>query len=48
MRFEWFIAKRYLKPEGRVTFIFIIAMLSMAGVALGVASLIVEIGRAHV
>ncbi|HQP98071.1 MAG TPA: ABC transporter permease [bacterium] len=41
MRFEWFIAKRYLKPEGRVTFIFIIAMLSMAGVALGVASLIV-------
>ena len=41
MQFEWFVAKRYLKPEGRVTFIFIIALLSMAGVALGVASLIV-------
>ncbi len=41
MRYEWFVAKRYLKPEGRVTFIFIIALLSMAGVALGVAALIV-------
>lgn len=41
MRYEWFIAKRYLKPEGRVTFIFIIALLSMVGVALGVAALIV-------
>ena len=41
MRYEWFVAKRYLKPEGRVTFIFILALLSMAGVALGVAALIV-------
>ncbi|MGC9326234.1 MAG: FtsX-like permease family protein [Candidatus Hinthialibacter sp.] len=40
MRYEWFIAKRYLKPQGGATFIFHLTLISMAGVALGVASLI--------
>lgn len=40
MRYEWFIAKRYLKPQGGATFIFHLTIISMVGVALGVASLI--------
>ncbi len=41
MRYEWFIAKRYLKPQGGATFIFHLTLISMIGVALGVASLVV-------
>lgn len=40
MRYEWFIAKRYLKPQGGATFIFHLTLISMVGVALGVTSLI--------
>ena len=40
MRYEWFIARRYLKPQGGATFIFHLTVFSIAGVALGVASLI--------
>jgi lipoprotein-releasing system permease protein len=40
MRYEWFIAQKYLKPKGGATFIFLLTMISMTGVALGVASLI--------
>lgn len=41
MRYEWFIAKRYLRPQGGATFIFHLTLISMIGVALGVASLVV-------
>ncbi len=41
MRYEWYIAKRYLQPQGGATFIFHLTLISMTGVALGVASLIV-------
>lgn len=41
MRYEWFVAKRYLRPQGGATFIFHLTLISMGGVALGVASLIV-------
>lgn len=41
MRYEWFIAKRYLRPQGGATFIFHLTLISMTGVALGVASLVV-------
>ncbi|HOL95565.1 MAG TPA: ABC transporter permease [bacterium] len=40
MRYEWFVAKRYLRPQGGATFIFHLTLISTAGVALGVASLI--------
>lgn len=40
MRYEWFIAKRYLRPQGGATFIFHLTLISMIGIALGVASLI--------
>lgn len=40
MRYEWFIAKRYLKPQGGATFIFHLTVISLVGIALGVTSLI--------
>ncbi len=40
MRYEWFIAKRYLRPQGGATFIFHLTLISITGVALGVVSLI--------
>lgn len=40
MRYEWFIAKRYLRPQGGATFIFHLTLISMGGVAVGVAALI--------
>ncbi|MDX9752952.1 MAG: ABC transporter permease [bacterium] len=40
MRYELFIAKRYLRPQGGATFIFHLTVISMTGVALGVAALI--------
>ncbi|MDR2050452.1 MAG: ABC transporter permease [Deltaproteobacteria bacterium] len=44
MKFELFIALRYLRAKRRQTFISIISIFSMVGVALGVASLIVAMG----
>lgn len=41
MIYEWVVARRYLMPEGRVTFVFVMTVLSIIGVAMGVASLIV-------
>ncbi|HVM92483.1 MAG TPA: FtsX-like permease family protein [Terriglobales bacterium] len=43
MRFELFIARRYLKAKRRQAFIGIITAISIAGVAAGVASLIVAL-----
>ena len=40
MIYEWSIARRYLMPEGRFTFVFVMALLSILGVGLGVAALI--------
>lgn len=44
MSFERFIALRYLLSRPRESFISVIALISVAGVALGVASLIIVIG----
>jgi lipoprotein-releasing system permease protein len=41
MKFSWFIALRYLKPKG--TFLSVITLISIAGVALGVGVLLVVI-----
>ncbi|MCK5229811.1 MAG: ABC transporter permease, partial [Desulfobulbaceae bacterium] len=41
MRFEWFISLRYLRAKRKQSFISIITLISIAGVALGVAALIV-------
>jgi lipoprotein-releasing system permease protein len=41
MKFSWFIALRYLRPKG--TFVSVITLISIAGVALGVGVLIVVI-----
>ncbi|MFB3897930.1 MAG: ABC transporter permease, partial [bacterium] len=43
MRYEWFISLRYLKAKRKQTFISIITLISVAGVALGVAALIIVI-----
>src|SRR5271168_4518134 len=43
MRFELFIAKRYLRAKRRQAFIGIITGISVAGVAAGVASLVVAL-----
>jgi lipoprotein-releasing system permease protein len=40
-RFEWMLAGRYLRPRRREGFISIISILSLAGIALGVAALII-------
>ena len=40
MIYEWAIARRYLMPEGRFTFVFVMALFSILGVGLGVAALI--------
>src|ERR1700722_1419907 len=44
MRFEFFIATRYLRAKRRQAFIGIITGISIVGVAAGVASLIVALG----
>ncbi|MFV0422905.1 lipoprotein-releasing ABC transporter permease subunit [Oleidesulfovibrio sp.] len=44
MRFELFVALRYLFARRRQTFISVISIISVLGVALGVASLIVVLG----
>ncbi len=43
MRFELFIARRYLRAKRRQAFIGIITGISVAGVAAGVASLVVAL-----
>lgn len=47
MSFESFIAKRYLLARQKQAFISIISMISILGVGLGVASLIVVVGVMH-
>ena len=44
MRFEWFVTRRYLKSKPKRKFISIITFISMAGVALGVMTLIIVLG----
>jgi lipoprotein-releasing system permease protein len=39
--FEWMVAMRYLRPRRKEAFISIISILSLAGIALGVATLII-------
>ena len=41
MGFEWFISRRYLKSKRKQGFISLISIISIAGVALGVAALII-------
>lgn len=41
MNFEWFVSLRYLRAKRKQTFISVISFLSIAGVMLGVAALIV-------
>ncbi|RQD65588.1 MAG: lipoprotein-releasing ABC transporter permease subunit [Desulfonatronovibrio sp. MSAO_Bac4] len=44
MRFELFIARRYLRAKRKQAFISVISLISILGVALGVASLIIVLG----
>ena len=44
MSFELFVASRYLRAKRKQTFISVISLLSIAGVALGVAALIIVLG----
>lgn len=44
MRFEWFIAQRYLKSKPRRKFVSVITLISIGGVALGVMTLIIVLG----
>ena len=44
MKFEWFITRRYLKSRPKRRFLSVIALISIAGVALGVMTLIVVLG----
>src|ERR1700740_3134890 len=39
--FEWMVAMRYLKPRRKEAFISVISILSLVGIALGVATLII-------
>src|SRR5215813_13259972 len=39
--FEWMVAMRYLKPRRKEAFISVISILSLLGIALGVATLII-------
>ena len=43
MKFEWFVASRYLRSRRKQSFISIISVISIAGVALGVATVILVI-----
>jgi lipoprotein-releasing system permease protein len=40
-RFEWMVAMRYLRPRRQERFVSVIAMFSLLGIALGVATLII-------
>jgi lipoprotein-releasing system permease protein len=39
--FEWMVALRYLKPRRKEAFVSVISILSLIGIALGVATLII-------
>src|SRR5262249_24071083 len=39
--FEWMVAMRYLKPRRKEAFVSVISILSLVGIALGVATLII-------
>ena len=43
MRFEQFVAGRYLKSKRKQSFISIISLISVAGVALGIATVILVV-----
>ncbi len=43
MKFEWFVASRYLRSRRKQSFISIISIISIGGVALGVATIILVI-----
>ena len=43
MKYEWFIASRYLKSRRKQAFISIISIISVSGVALGIAAVIIVI-----
>ena len=43
MRFEWFVASRYLRSQRKQSFISIISIISIGGVSLGVATVILVI-----
>jgi len=43
MRFEWFIATRYLTKGRKNSFISIISLVSILGIAIGVAALIIAL-----
>jgi len=43
MNYEWFVSLRYLKAKRKQSFISIITIISMMGVAVGVAALIIVI-----
>ena len=44
MRFEWFVSLRYLRAKRKQSFISLISILSVAGVAVGVMALIIVLG----
>ena len=43
MKYEWFIASRYLKSRRKQAFISIISVISVSGVALGIAAVIIVV-----
>src|SRR5690349_11444377 len=43
MRFEWFVARRYLRSPNRPTVLRLVAAFSVLGVAAGVATLVVAL-----
>ena len=43
MKYEWFIASRYLKSRRKQSFISIISIISVGGVALGIAAVIIVV-----
>ena len=43
MKFEWFVASRYLRSRRKQSFISIISIISIGGVSLGVATVILVI-----
>lgn len=44
MSFEFFVARRYLFSHRKQAFIYVISLMSIIGVALGVAALVVVLG----
>ncbi len=44
MSFEFFVASRYLFSRRKQTFIYVISLMSILGVALGVGALVLVLG----